>query len=81
MDLVNNKIIESFKINEDNNTIEVIFREPSNTISLSNPPQPALDNIWKEVYGVVNGNIELIDNISDKHIPGSYYPEKIEFSK
>jgi len=71
-------MIESFKRNE-SGTIEVVFREPSNAMLLSHPPKPAPDKVWKEIYGVVNGKIELVGIEDGMHIPSQYIPSTITF--
>lgn len=73
--------IDSFKFNEENNTIEIVKRLTSGTMYASNPPQPVPDTIWKEIYGVENGKIKLIEKITGKHIPASYNHEKITFEE
>ena len=65
-------IIESFKHLKEENKIEVVFREPSNAVLACYPPKPAPDKVWKEVYGVKDGVINLMQTIQGTHIPASY---------
>lgn len=66
-----------FKYIEENNTIEVIFRESSASRYASGQPIP--DKVRKEIYGVVDGKIKLVDKVQGKHIPGYFTDEKIIF--
>lgn len=70
----------TFKFLPQINSIEVIFREPSNMILTSNPPKPAPDKVWKEIYTVNGfGQIILSETIHGKHIPQSVNVERFEF--
>jgi len=60
-------------------TLEVVRRYPSNTIMLSDPPQPSPDRIVKEIYRAGKEHIYLSATIEGKHTPGYYVPEKVEF--
>lgn len=73
------EIIVSFKTIEENNTIEVVKRIPSNIMYACNPPRPSPDTVYKEIYGIVDGRIMLINKIFGKHIPESYNCEQILF--
>ena len=79
MELISNEIIVSFKLIEENNTIEVVKRIPSNMMYACNPPRPAPDTIFKEVYGILDGKIQRIQKIDGKHIPASFNNEQIVF--
>ena len=72
--------VESFCHSKETNTIEVVFREPSNIIYPTNPPQAAPDKVWKEVYIVVGGVITLGDTIHGTHVPERYVEEEITFN-
>lgn len=65
----------------DEGTIEIIKRAESNEILLSCPPQPAPDLVWKDIYGAVDGKIELIKTITGKHEPSYNVAEKITFEE
>lgn len=71
-------IIESVILTKEGK-IEVVKRNPSGSILLSNPPQPAPDVIYKKVYGVVDGKIALIETIEGKHVPSKYVGEQFKF--
>jgi len=58
-----NITIESVKHKKESNTIEIVFREPSNSMFACHPPKPVPDRVWKEVYGVENGVITKIKTI------------------
>lgn len=54
------------------NTIEVVLSSETNTI-------PSNRQVWKNIYGVVDGNIVLIDTKIGKIIPPATIEERIEF--
>lgn len=56
-------IVESFKHIKENNKIEVVFREPSNSMYACNPPRPVPDKVWKEIYSVEDGVITKTQTI------------------
>lgn len=71
-------IILSTKLTK-NNTLEVVKKTPSNLMYASNPPRPAPDRVFKEVYGVVEGKIKLLETIEGIHQPAYQVEEKIIF--
>lgn len=72
--------IESFKFNKESGSIEVVFREISNTILCSYPPINSPDKIWKEIYEVVEGSLKMTNKIEGTHTPKTYISEKITFN-
>lgn len=81
MNLYNpNLKVESFQHFKETNTIEVVFREVSNMVYASNPPQSAPDKVWKEIYSVVGGVITLTETIQGTHTPPQYVEESITFN-
>ncbi len=74
-----NETIESFNLT-DESTFEVVYRQPSNMVYPTNPPQSAPDKVWKEVYGVVDGKITLLETIQGQHTPASVVEETITFN-
>ena len=81
MNLYNlNLQIVSFTHSKETNTIEVVYREPSNIVYTSYPPQPSPDKVWKEVYIVVDGVITLADTIEGTHTPSYSVGESITFN-
>jgi hypothetical protein len=72
--------VESFRHFEETNTIEVVFRESSDIFFTTNPPRPAPDRVWKEVYSVVDGVITLTETIEGTHTPSHYVEESITFN-
>lgn len=71
--------VVSFLFDEKQQIIEVVFRQPSNMIHPSNPPKPVPDTIWREVYGVVDGRIEIIRKDKGRHVPAHHVNESISF--
>ena len=63
------------------NQIEVVKGIASNSVYTSPGAGMAPDKIWKEVYGVVGGKIQLLKKIEGEHRPPSYVviPEKYIF--
>jgi len=59
--------------------IEITYREPSSIVLTSMPPQMAPDKVWKEVYGVVDGKIQLVKRIDGRHEPAYTVREKFIF--
>ena len=74
-----NETIESINFT-DESTFEVVYRQPLNTLNLTNPPQSAPDKVWKEVYGVVDGKIALLETIQGQHTPSYVVNETITFN-
>jgi len=71
----------SFEFKEEANRIEVVLRRRSNSMYGYYPPRPVPDNVCKEIYGVVNGRIKLINTVDGEHRPGHYVEESILFPK
>ena len=59
--------------------VEVVYREPSHQMLLCNPPRPAGDHVWKEIWGIVNGELHLLETIRGTHEPAYYTEERITF--
>lgn len=62
-----------------NGELHVVWREPSKTVLMCNPPRPAPDRVWKEVYGAVDGAIVLLRTVRGEHVPASTRREQILF--
>lgn len=65
-----------------NITIEIVYRQSSNITYASNyfnssPP----DRVWKEIYGLKDGKMSLLQIIEGKHIQEQHIPESIEFEE
>jgi hypothetical protein len=73
--------IDSFQFDEANQTITAIKRISSKQVYASNPPQSAPDKVWKEVYGVKDGKLCLLETKEGKHIPRSINNERIVFDE
>lgn len=71
-----NSIIQSVQLTNEN-TIEVIRRVKPTFIYSNGCPPP--DSIYKDIYGVVDGKLTLIETKVGKHIPQHIVPESIEF--
>lgn len=69
----------SFKHNPQINTIEVVYRWNEGVILPTNPPQTPPDRVWKEIYGIHNGNLILKDVIQGTHVQEKNIPEQIKF--
>ena len=69
--------VESFAVID--GRIEVVFRRPSKCVLDSCPPKPSPDHVWKDVYGVVDGEIKLIETIQGVHVPAHTVAERITF--
>jgi hypothetical protein len=59
--------------------LEVVRQYPSNMAYGNGLPFP--DKVVKEIYGVVDGRIALINTVEGKHIPPQLMPERIEFNE
>lgn len=68
-------------IDKDENTISVVYRQPSNIMLTSNPPKSTPDKVWKEVYGVVDGKITQTNKIIGIHKPAKFIEEKFVFDE
>jgi len=75
------KKVINFLFNQENNTIEVTYRQPSMFVPVENLLNEAPDKVWKEIYGVKDNKIQLIKTIEGRHMPGHYVEERIEFDE
>lgn len=74
--------VESVLLNKEDNQIEVVMRQPSSTVLLSNPPKPSPDKVWKNVFAVNDeGKIYFKERVDGTVIPQKVIPETIEFKK
>ncbi len=73
------KEIVSLTINKD--TFEVVYREPSFAMLLVNPPRPAPDHVWKEIWGMVDGELKCLETIVGSHQPAQYIKDQIQFPR
>lgn len=69
-------------------TIEIVYRQQSfitytsGTISINNSYQYQNynpDRVWKEIYGLKDGKMTLLEVVTGKIIPEQHIPESIEF--
>ncbi len=75
--LIRNEIkISNFILDDVNNQI-IITKISVSNYSLG---WGRSENIWKEIYGVVNGKIKLIKRIDGRIIPAVTTPERIEWN-
>lgn len=77
--LLGDQEIMSFEFDDKAQTITVVFRKRNNEILTVNPPRPAPDKIWKEIYGIKEGKLALLSKLEGKHTPAYSVDEKIEF--
>lgn len=72
-------------VDPEGNYIDHIYREPSNMVTSSIPPQPVPDRVFKERYvsDFVDGRsfLKLQEVIEGTHIPGFFTPESFEFPR
>jgi len=73
--------IVSVKLLEGSNEIEIIRRIRSDMVFCSIPSKSAPDEVWKEVYGVVDGKITMIRKVRGVHQPIELRGEVISFPK
>ncbi len=64
-------------LNTSTGNLEIVRRYPSNMAYGNGTPVP--DRVEKEVYGVVDGKITLIQTIQGKHEPAYRVEERITF--
>lgn len=60
-------------------TIQITYRQQSNIILTSNPPQIGADQIWKEVFGMKDGRMTLLETIQGQHRPQYTVEEQFIF--
>jgi hypothetical protein len=77
--MFNDTKVMSFKFDEISQTIEVTFRTPSHGIYVSIPGGPVPDKVWKEIYGIKDGKIALLEIVEGIHIPLRIVDEKFSF--
>lgn len=71
------------RVDVKNTTIEIIYRQSSNIAYAiagylnSSPP----DRVWKEIYGLKDGKMSLLQTVEGKHIQARHIPESIEFDE
>jgi hypothetical protein len=69
--------IESVEIFDDG--VDIVYRKRSNTMFLTNPPQPCPDHVWKEQWRIVDGKLQLSGTIKGVHIPQQIVSESMSF--
>jgi len=73
--------VVSARLIEDRNEMEIVRRTRSNLVLASFPGKPTPDEVWKEVYGVVDGKITLVRKVKGVHQPAELRDEVISFPK
>lgn len=76
--LIEQQVI-SFEFFEDRQQIEVVRKKPHNSILAVYCPNGCPDTIWKEIYGIVEGKLVLIERINGTHIPAHFVQEQYKF--
>lgn len=77
--MFNSENIESVTLTEDGR-LEVVERASSGVMYLTDPPRPAPDRVWKEVYAADQvGRIFLLETINGVVTPA--VPERVEFNR
>lgn len=64
---------------ESENQIVIIKRIKSNRSYLTHPPRPVPDQVWKEIWGVEDGILTLLEKIKGIHEPEHTVKEKFIF--
>lgn len=59
--------------------LEVVKREPSNSMYPTYPPHPVPDKVWLEIYEAQDGRIKLVERVEGVHTPETLQPETIVF--
>ena len=72
---------EIISVDLKDNQLIVVKKIESMATYMSNPPNPIPDEVWKEVYGVVDGKIKLIKRINGRHIPRRFIEETYKFEE
>lgn len=80
---------ELIKVEVKDITVEISYKQKAlysytnNNIHLgiaqnacSNTP---IDRVWKEIYGLKDGRMTLLQIVNGKHVPAQYIPESYEF--
>ena len=57
--------------------LHVAWRQQSDMQLDSYPSRPAPDNVWKDIYGAVDGEVRLVRTVRGTHIPRT--PERFVF--
>ena len=66
--------IVNFEFDEDKQTITVIKKR-----KLNMNVYPSFTEVYKEIYGVKDGKLQLLDTIKGKYFPSEFVEERIEF--
>lgn len=61
------------------NKLVIIKRIKSNRAYLTHPPRPVPDQIWKEIWGVKDGVLTILEQIKGTHEPEHTVTEKFIF--
>ena len=71
--------ITAFDFNRKKQQLVIQFRQPSNIAFPNGNSYP--DKIWKEIYGIKDGELQLLETIEAKHTPGYCVDETIEYAE
>lgn len=61
------------------NKLVVIKRIKSNRTYMTYPPHPVPDKVWKEVWGVQDGILTILEHVEGTHEPEHTVKEKFIF--
>lgn len=64
-----------------NNKVEITYRQKSNEIFCSFPPQPVPDKVWKDIYIVRDNALVFDGQLKGVPIPNKVIPEEINFKE
>ena len=76
--------IKAVELNDSNNTLSVVRIVDTGAINAVYTPgfqQPTNKRIFKDIYGVVDGQIKLIKTIEGSVQPSQFIPESFSFPK
>lgn len=72
-------IVSSYFQETENENLLTIIKRQSVFYAYSSVGTTTTDRVWKEIYGVKNGKLELIQTVYGKIVPAYNVSEKIEF--
>ena len=59
--------------------VDIVYRKRSNTMFLTDPPQPCPDYVWKEQWRIIDSKLQLLKTVKGVHIPQQIVPESFSF--
>jgi hypothetical protein len=59
----------------------LVYRQQAHYSYSSNMPIQVPDKVWKEIYGLKDGRMTLLEVVNGKHTPAYNIPESYEFEE